>query len=153
MTSAGKVIPFPKAHQVQVVSDHMALLLRGEDNENRFALLHCVTAPRQGPPLHVHTREDETFHILRGTYEFSVGGNLTAVGPGDTVFGVRGVPHTYRNTGDTPAQMLLFVTPAGFEDFFECISGLAARNEATYQALTEQAADYGCTILGPPLGA
>lgn len=152
-TRAGraKAVPQIGDHDVLAVSDRMAMILRGEDTGDEFALIHCITAPEEGPPLHIHQTEDETFHVLKGEYDFQVGDTLMRVSPGGTVFGARGVPHAYRNPGKTPAEMLLLVTPAGFERFFERVSGLTASNEINPQVLTEEAAKYGCAIVGPPL--
>ncbi len=147
-----KVVQRPASNDVQVVSDRMAVLLHGEDTQGAFALLHAITNVNEGPPLHVHHREDETFYILKGEYEFALDGKRIRVHPGDVVFGARNVPHTYRNAGAEPAEMLVHVSPAGFEVFFQAVGKATASGGMTPEELTEMAAEYGCDILGPPLG-
>jgi quercetin dioxygenase-like cupin family protein len=72
-----------------------------------------------GPPPHIHHREDETFQILEGEYEFTVAGQTFVAGKGATIFAPRGIPHTYRYLGQTPGRLMCVITPAGFEGFFE----------------------------------
>jgi len=44
------------------------------DTGGAFALLEVTAPPQSAVPLHVHTREDETFFILDGTIEAECGG-------------------------------------------------------------------------------
>jgi hypothetical protein len=39
-----------------------------------FFMFEFIVTPRQGPPRHVHHREDETYYILTGEFLFEVGG-------------------------------------------------------------------------------
>src|SRR5579864_5548401 len=43
------------------------------------------TPPQAGPPPHRHSREDESFYVLEGEYEFVLGGQ-TIHAPGRHVF-------------------------------------------------------------------
>jgi len=136
-------------HDVEVISDRMLVLIRGEHTDDYFALLHSITAPGEGPPMHLHHREDETYHILDGEYEFRVADTTILAGRGDTVYGPRSIPHTYRNIGKHPAKMLVLLTPGGFERFFERVGELARAGITDPQSLTQAAAQFGCDILGP----
>ena len=55
--------------------------------------------PGEGPPLHVHRREDEIFHIVEGRFRIWCGDRTWDVEPGAVVFLPKGVPHTFRNAG------------------------------------------------------
>ena len=78
--------------------------------------------PGGGPPPHSHVHEDETFYNLEGDFEFLHEGEWHPLGVGETVFGPRGSIHTFRNAGKTTGRILVFITPAGFEDYLEEIS-------------------------------
>ena len=43
-------------------------------------------------------------------------------GGGYYAYGPRGGTHTFRNAGKTPGRLLVFITPAGFENYLEEIS-------------------------------
>jgi quercetin dioxygenase-like cupin family protein len=88
------------------------------ETNGMVAVVETVTFPQNGPPLHTHTREDESFYVLEGRFQFTVGDQTMEVGPGGFVFGPRGVQHGYRNISALPARKLVIITPGGFEEFF-----------------------------------
>lgn len=102
-----------------VAGDLVTLKVVGEDTDGTFVLGEEVSPPGGGPPPHVHRREDEAFCVLEGEYEFFVGGRTIRAGAGSVVYGPRNVPHAFKNVGTTPARMLAFVAPAGFQGFLE----------------------------------
>lgn len=93
-------------------------IVGGEETAGQYALLEFVVAPGVGAPPHVHSREDEAFHILEGTVVFVVGGREISAGPGDFVHAPRDIPHLYQNRSSTPARMTVLAVPAGVERFF-----------------------------------
>lgn len=104
---------------LHVLGARLLCLLDGEATGGSLAYFLDETDPGGGPPLHVHRREDEVFHVLEGRYEFTVGGKRVDAPAGTTLYGPRGIPHTFRNSGSGRARMLVTVTPAGIEKFFE----------------------------------
>ncbi len=90
----------------------------GKETGGAFSLIEEINPPGDGPPLHIHMDEDETFYILEGEVTFAVGEKTMRAAPGTFVFAPRGIPHTYKVEGDQPARMLTTIVPAGFEQFF-----------------------------------
>ena len=73
-------------------------------------------APGVGPALHVHTLEDEIWHIIDGEFEFQVGGDIFLAQPGITVFGPRNIKHRFRYVGERGiGRIIITYTPAGIE--------------------------------------
>ena len=54
----------------------------------------------QGPPAHVHLKQEERFTVLRGTMAVRVGRDELLLGPGDQHTVPAGVAHTWRVVGD-----------------------------------------------------
>jgi quercetin dioxygenase-like cupin family protein len=100
-----------------------------------------------GPPLHVHEREDETFIVLEGRFEFQIRDERFEVGRGDTVFGPRGVPHTFRAL-EGGGRMCVAFSPGGFEDYFPACEPLFASGAPDMNELVRLSADFGLTFLG-----
>ena len=131
-------------------------IIKAERKETggRFTLVE-VTENEGETPLHVHHREDETFIVLEGEIEFEVDGKPITAGPGMTIFGPRGIPHSYR-VRKGPARMLFLLTPGGFEDLIRASSvpakALRIPTEqdaiADFEALPAIALRYGCEMLG-----
>jgi quercetin dioxygenase-like cupin family protein len=103
-----------------------------------------------GPPPHIHHREDETFQILEGEYEWTVGGKTFVAEKGATVFAPREVPHTYRYIGKTPGRLMCVITPSGFEGFFEEIDALTPDQQQDIPRVVEIAKKYGLEFPPPP---
>jgi quercetin dioxygenase-like cupin family protein len=75
-------------------------IVRGEQSNGELAVLEAVNAPGEGPPLHVHTREDETVYVLEGEFRWKLGDETSVTGPGSFVFIPRGLQHTWQVLGD-----------------------------------------------------
>jgi quercetin dioxygenase-like cupin family protein len=91
----------------------------GEDTGGTYALLEMVIPPQVGPPPHTHSREIESFYILEGSLSFWVSDRKLTGSAGCLVIAPPGQTHTFKNEGDEPARVLLLITPAGLEDFFQ----------------------------------
>ena len=117
-TDTGYAVAAGEGERLWIVGDTMTLKATGESTGGSLVLLENLTAPGGGPPPHVHTREDEFFLVLDGSFEIRIGDELHAVGPGGFAFVRRGTVHSFRNTADTPSRILVGFTPAGMEGFF-----------------------------------
>src|SRR5215469_16946663 len=110
--------------KLNVLGIPMVLRFGGRDTGGVISAVESHDVPSGGPPMHIHHREDETFQILEGEYEWTVGGKTFIAQKGATIFAPRGVPHTYRYIGNPPGALMCIITPAGFEGFFEDIGAL-----------------------------
>jgi mannose-6-phosphate isomerase-like protein (cupin superfamily) len=112
------------------------------------------------PPVHVHHREDEIFHVLEGSLRFQLGDREITGGAGDTVVAPKGVPHSFRVESADGARYLTIVTGDGFEKLVRAV-GRPATAHALPQpvaptpdmmaALSQAAARSHIDILGPPM--
>ena len=114
-----------------------------------LAVIESVEQPGGGPPPHIHHREDETFQILEGEYEFTVGGKTFTAQKGATIFGPRGIPHSFRCAGKTPGRLMVTLTPAGFEQFFEEVGALTPLQQEIPRVMAI-GKKYGLEFLSPP---
>ncbi|HEX4168719.1 MAG TPA: cupin domain-containing protein [Bryobacteraceae bacterium] len=126
--------------------------LTNSDTNGAAAIFHQTIPRMSGPPLHRHSREDEWFYVLDGEITAEIDGERIVLRGGDSAFAPRGTAHTFRNFGNTTAQMLALVMPGAFNDFFEELCTLHRGLSAPDLVLTEQLANqYGIELLGPPL--
>jgi mannose-6-phosphate isomerase-like protein (cupin superfamily) len=101
------------------------LLVDGAMSHGTAAVMIQTTRPGGGPPPHMHTREDETFTALEGEFEILSEGKWSKIAVGDVVFAPRGHVHTFRNCGSTSGKILIFVSPAGFENYLQEVGPLS----------------------------
>ena len=107
-----------EGERIWIVGDTMTLKATTESTGGALMLLENLTAPGGGPPPHVHSREDEFFYVLDGTFEIRIGDEAHALGPGGFAYVPRGTVHNFRNTAGTPGRILVGFAPAGMEGFF-----------------------------------
>src|SRR5215467_2326387 len=115
--------------KINILGIPMVIRLLGRDTGGVVSAVESHDVPGGGPPPHIHHREDETFQILEGDYEFKVDGNSFVAKKGTTIFAPRGIPHTYRYLGQAPGRLMCVITPAGFEGFFEAIAMLTPQQQ------------------------
>ncbi len=92
------------------------------DTHNAFALQEQVCPPGLQPPLHLHHHQDEAFYILEGEVTVTCGEQVWRATAGSFAFLPKGVAHTFKVEGATPARMLVITSPGGpfgFEYFVE----------------------------------
>lgn len=122
----------------------MKVKLGAVQSNGELTLIEDLIPPDSGPPLHVHEKENETYYVLQGEFEFVCGADRVTGGPGTFVFAPRGVPHRYKNIGAAAGRVLFGFTPAGIEEFF---AELGAQEALNPQIMTEIARRHGITIL------
>ncbi len=138
-----KLVPPGEGKRLQILAETAFLKLGSSETAGLFSVMEGWTPPGAGPPLHRHSREDETFYILDGVYEFTVGTEKFPAPAGSVVFGPRGIFHTFKNSGASPARMLIFAQPAGIDQFFEELSDSLAQGPPDPAKLAQLAARYG----------
>jgi mannose-6-phosphate isomerase-like protein (cupin superfamily) len=121
----------------------------------KLLLIENVAPRGVGSPLHVHHNEDEWFYVLEGEITVWCDGKTVVAGPGDHVFGPRGVPHTFVVTSDE-ARFLLATQPADFEGFVRALAEpvetlqTGEAGPPDMDKIMAAAAAYNIEILGPP---
>lgn len=130
---------------------------RAAETDGEFGLIESLAPPGTSPPLHVHSKEDETFWVVEGELTVVCGEETYGAGPGSMAFLPRGIAHTFRVDGDAPARILTLITPGGLEDFFAKVGrpaegpGLPPQAPPDVEALTRWSEEFGVQIVGPPL--
>jgi quercetin dioxygenase-like cupin family protein len=143
-------IPVDGGKQVNILGIPMLIRIHGRDTGGVVSAVESHDVPGGGPPPHIHHREDETFQVLEGDYEFTVDGKRFVAKPGTTIFAPRGIPHTYRYLGQTPGRLMCVITPAGFEGFFEAIGALTPQEQQDIPRVLAIGKEFGLEILPPP---
>ncbi len=82
------------AHPMQMPGHEVLVKACSEDTGGVFAVGLLLAKPMSGPPLHMHTREDEWFYIRSGEFTFQVANERFTAGPGTSVFAPRFPRHT-----------------------------------------------------------
>lgn len=89
-----------------------------EDTDGAYSQWEAIVPPGGGPPLHVHSREDESFYVLEGEVVFQVGDVRETAAAGTFVNLPVGIPHCFHNESPALARLLICVVPGGLEGLF-----------------------------------
>lgn len=120
-----------------------------EDTGGMLAIFEYIGYEQTGPSMHLHFHQDEIFYVVEGRYRFSVGGKLTELSPGDTIFLPRNIPHTWIQLTDQ-GKLIYFLQPAGkAEEFFRTMSNLDHKPDKAEVDRIHEAC--GMKVIGPGL--
>ena len=145
-------VPHEGGTSLNIFGIPLVIRIRGRDTNGALSVCESHDVPNGGPPPHIHHREDETFQVLEGEYEWTVGDKKFVAKKGETIFAPRGVMHTYRYAGKAPGRLMAIITPAGFEGFFEEIGALSPEQQQDIPRVMEIAKKYELEFP-PPSGA
>lgn len=95
----------------------MEPLVTPQMSGGRYDVVRATVAPGGGPPPHRHSREDELFYVVDGTFQFVRDDAFFTAGPGTSCFLPRGTVHCFKNVGETTGTLIVVATPSGFADF------------------------------------
>jgi quercetin dioxygenase-like cupin family protein len=118
MSLSNPVLTGPGAGRT-VTSGHGSsaeLKLVGDQSAGDWAVVEWRLHAGDEPPIHTHTREDETLYVVDGAITAFVGGQRIDVAAGSYAALPKDVPHGLRVRGQE-ARLLLTFAPAGFEYF------------------------------------
>jgi quercetin dioxygenase-like cupin family protein len=127
--------------------------LTGDDTNGAFDYFTVEVAPKGGPPLHIHHKQEETIHVLKGRFKVRIGEELFELDEGGFAHLPSETPHAFLNLTDEPGELIVVFAPGGGHRFFEELgpatrSGSADRSEIA--AIFER---HDMVLLGPPLSA
>lgn len=122
------LVPANSAKELLVLGHLQAHKLDSQQTGGALSVwVETVPAGSSGPPPHSHHYEDELFYVLNGEITFYDETGATCAPQGTLFYSPRGNWHGFRNDQKEPAQMLIFVTPGGLEEFFQAVDAPNAK--------------------------
>ncbi|HEX6663285.1 MAG TPA: cupin domain-containing protein [Gaiellaceae bacterium] len=125
----------------------------GDDTAGAFDYFVVEVAPRGGPPLHVHHRQEETLHVLSGRFKVRAGDEERILERGGFAFMPSGLPHAFLNLTDQPTEVVIVYTPGGGHSFYEELGPLTRNGPAHPAEVAACFERHDMSLLGPPLSA
>ncbi|OKH98949.1 cupin [Streptomyces sp. CB02923] len=122
------------------------------ETNGTVTVMRLTVGRTDAPPLHSHSREDESWVVLSGRVRFWVGSatldacDVHDAVPGAYVYGPRSVPHTFQTITPT-AELLVINNPGAIEGYFHAIGPADARSDAEHTDILRQ---YGVALLDNP---
>lgn len=127
---------------------HLKVIVGEAESAGAVAVFEEWTPEGEGPPLHVHHRQTEVFHVLEGEYVFVRGDRKRVLRAGDVAVVPAGVAHAFVNSGEGPGRLRFELIPAqGAETFFQEVNAVLDAGGDVAEVFER----YGTSLLGPPL--
>lgn len=134
-----------------LADENWTFYLTGDDTNGRFDIMKGDIGYLQGPPLHAHKDQDDTFIVLEGTLTLQVGDDIIELEAGDVATAKPGTPHTYTNLDkEKRARVINIMTPGHFDKAFNDFAKLTPEDIAG-EKVVEVAAKHNVEIMGPPI--
>jgi len=92
-------------------------LSMGHETEGRHSLMRIIVNRGAEPPAHTHSREDESYYILKGSICYTIGDDVITVHEGEYVYLPKGLPHKFELQTEQ-AEVLMWISPAGLDQWF-----------------------------------
>ncbi|GAA0411056.1 hypothetical protein Acor_14840 [Acrocarpospora corrugata] len=119
----GYMLPSRDGHKIAAIGIGITMKTDGKSTHDAYSLFEYTVPPRtEGPPPHLHTREDESFIILAGRLDAHLGGQDFTLEHGDYLYLPRDVVHTFRNSSDEECRVISVVSPAGLEGYYQALA-------------------------------
>ena len=103
----------------------------GDASDGGVVFYEYLAAPAaQGSPQHIHRSHDETFYVVDGHFEFTLGTETVAAEPGAFLLAPRGRPHGFRNAGKSKGRIVGTFNSARFAQYFRELAEIFERTGA-----------------------
>ena len=146
----GYMLPSRAGHPIAAIGLGITMKTDGKSTHDAYSLFEYAIPPKtDGPPPHLHTREDESFICLAGRLDVQLGGEDFVLEHGDYLYLPRDVVHTFRNTYDEEARVISVVSPAGLERYYQTLAEMPP-GPKDIGLLKKIMADFGIEMQLPP---
>jgi len=146
-TLAPKIVDNDRGRKFFAPGPVLQQKLTSSDTGGQFSFHYSEVQPGFGPPMHIHSLEDEVFYVLEGQIQFTVGNEIVMATAGTTVFAPRGVKHTFKGLGETTSKMLGIATGSKLERFYAGFETAMASAAPDIAAIRRVAEEHGITLV------
>lgn len=133
-----------------ITSNTLDLKISGSDTDGSLAVFEQTgQTPKGGPPLHIHTKQDEWFYILEGEYLFQVGEERFQMSKGDTIFLPRNIQHAFVQLTEKARVIVSYLPSGKMEEFFKITD--AWDNLPSQEEIKRVMEEHDMLVTGPPI--
>jgi len=112
---------FPDIAKI-ITDDHevtVKVIVGDEESEGRYTIISDLWKVGFSVPSHYHAQHFETFYLISGEAEWTVGGETHKIKAGDAVYIPAHTPHAAKTLGLHPAHFILIYSPGDYQAHIE----------------------------------
>jgi mannose-6-phosphate isomerase-like protein (cupin superfamily) len=111
--------PAEQHETLSVSNNTITVKIGGEQTGDAYSVFELSVPPNVGAGLHIDKDWDEWWHVMEGTFAFTLNGERIELSAGGFAYGPKGIPHSFKNVGETTAKLVMLTMPSGLEKFFK----------------------------------
>jgi mannose-6-phosphate isomerase-like protein (cupin superfamily) len=111
-------VPGEQDETLSVIGHDINVIIGGERTADAYSIFELNVPPNVGPGLHIDKAWDEWWFVIEGTFAFTLNGEPAELTAGGFAHGAKGIPHTFKNVGETTGKLVMVTMPSGLEKFF-----------------------------------
>lgn len=112
--------------------------ISADQTAGALSILEVSMPAGEGTPMHIHELEDETFRVISGRFAFWCGESYVELDKGGIISLPRGIAHKFKNIGMAEGELMVTLTPGGFESFFSRCENADPQSEAEIFRIAEE---------------
>jgi len=154
--SKGKVLADGEGMtRTSVPGETLTYKLTAGDTNGAYDYLLLDVQANSGTPMHIHHKQHESLHFLKGRYKVQLEDEVFYIEEGGFVYIPMGVNHAFMNISDEPGEAIVIFSPGGSAKFFEEFSPAIRSFDGPPDpaVLDPIFAKYDWELTGPPLSA
>ena len=146
----GYFLPSREGHQIAAIGLGITMKADGKNTHDAYSLFeYAIPAQTDGPPPHIHTREDESFICLAGKLDVYPRGRELHDRPRRLpVPAARRRAHVQEHLRQE-ARVISVVSPAGLEGYYQALADLPP-GPRDIGKIKQIMADFGLQLQLPP---
>jgi mannose-6-phosphate isomerase-like protein (cupin superfamily) len=111
----------PDQETLSVSGNDITVKIEGKETGNAYSLFELSVPPNVGAGLHIDKDWDEFWYVIEGTFAFTLNGEQVELSAGGFAHGPKGIPHSFKNVGETTGMLVMLTKPSGLEKFFKAV--------------------------------
>ena len=117
---------FTAQPEIDMLASFGSAIMSTAESGNSETGVAFLKAGWDGPPIHVHIEQDETFRVLQGTLEVYKQDKWIQLAEGEELFIPKNTPHTFRSRDAADCYYEYVITPKGtFTDMLRTFERLS----------------------------
>ena len=103
---------------LSVAGNTITVKIGGGQTDDTYSVFELSVPPNVGAGLHIDKDWDEWWHVMEGTFAFTLNGERIELSAGGFAYGPKGIPHSFKNLSEATGKLVMITMPCGLEKFF-----------------------------------
>lgn len=112
-------VPAGYEETLLVSGNTITVKVNGQQTDGAYSVFELSVPPNVGAGLHIDKNWDEWWHVMEGTFVFTLNGEQIELSAGGFAYGPKGIPHSFKNVGEATGKLVMLTMPSGLETFFK----------------------------------